>query len=220
LQELINLVLGLWGYALLDLANTDVKPLKEKVLRNKSRVFPPKYFNGLVRWLGTRPRGLWVTAQPWRPLGVTAQPWRPLVVMAQLWRPFVVTAQPWQPLGVTAQPWRPFVALREWRLQVEVIVSLLLHYRYVTASQVEVLEDYISDPSHEFHFSDGSSLKRSASMLSVVHRPSISAASSSALSSVSSTTTSAANLPLTQAPTRAATRNESSPKGASGHVRV
>ena len=190
MQELINLVLGLWGYALLDLANTDVKPLKEKVLRNKSRVFPPKYFNGLVRWLGTRPRGLWVTAQPWRPL------------------------------GVTAQPWRPFVALREWRLQVEVIVSLLLHYRYVTASQVEVLEDYISDPSHEFHFSDGSSLKRSASMLSVVHRPSISAASSSALSSVSSTTTSAANLPLTQAPTRAATRNESSPKGASGHVRV
>ena len=47
-QELVNLVLGLWGYALLDLANTDVKPLKEKVLRNKIRVFPPKYFKGLV----------------------------------------------------------------------------------------------------------------------------------------------------------------------------
>eukprot|EP00966_Prymnesium_polylepis_P090058 2085790-Prymnesium_polylepis.1 len=30
--ELVNLVLGLWGYALLNLANADFKPLKDKVL--------------------------------------------------------------------------------------------------------------------------------------------------------------------------------------------
>jgi len=44
-------VLGLWGYALLDLANTDVTPLKTRVQQTRDKVFPPKYFKGLVEVL-------------------------------------------------------------------------------------------------------------------------------------------------------------------------
>jgi len=49
--ELVNLVLGLWGYALLNLANADFKPLKDKVNENKTKVFPPRHFEGLIEML-------------------------------------------------------------------------------------------------------------------------------------------------------------------------
>jgi len=48
MNELVSLVLGLWGYALLDLAKTDVKPLKLAVEQKRARVFPKKHFGALV----------------------------------------------------------------------------------------------------------------------------------------------------------------------------
>jgi hypothetical protein len=35
MTELVNLMLGLWGFAVLGLANTDVEPLKAQVVQNR-----------------------------------------------------------------------------------------------------------------------------------------------------------------------------------------
>eukprot|EP00966_Prymnesium_polylepis_P217282 5028679-Prymnesium_polylepis.2 len=51
MKELVNLVLGLWGFAVLGLSNTDVEPLKQQVLKNRETVFPTKHFRGLVEVL-------------------------------------------------------------------------------------------------------------------------------------------------------------------------
>ena len=35
MTELVNLVFGLWGFAVLGLSNTDVEPLKQQALENR-----------------------------------------------------------------------------------------------------------------------------------------------------------------------------------------
>ena len=74
--------------------------------------------------------------------------------------------------------------------------------------QVEVLEECISDPTNEFNVAGGSSLRKSATLLSVVHRPSSNASASieSIASSESGSTRAALDVPISMGP--------------SGHVRV
>jgi hypothetical protein len=52
-DQLVDLVLGLWAFACLELSDRDISALTRSVLGSKETVFPRKYFGGLIDILET-----------------------------------------------------------------------------------------------------------------------------------------------------------------------